>query len=303
MSDFTDAVEGFDLGDAVARSWQAGSATAAATSKVAGIVTGKLRAVRRLTGHELPFLKAHSPGPIKMTLPSATQFPAISFKRGITDPVYPDHLALLWDIVAIMRAELAALAAEGVAYIQIDAPRYSYFIDPKWREWLAGRDERSRPTRCSSESIARRQRLPRGRPAPGRTARDSPVPRQQPQPLVRRGRLRRDRRDAVRQAGASTASCWSTTTRAPAASSRCASCRAAGRSCSASSARSSRSSRAPTSSPGGSTRPPATCRSRTWRSARSAASPRRWRATCSARTQQWAKLRLVVDTARRVWGS
>jgi 5-methyltetrahydropteroyltriglutamate--homocysteine methyltransferase len=136
MSDFTDAVEGFDLGDAVARSWQAGDAKAAATSKVAGIVTGKLRAVRRLTGHELPFLKAHSPGPIKITLPSATQFPAISWKRGITDAVYPDQLALLADIVAILRAELAKVAAEGASYIQIDAPRYSYFIDPKWREWI-----------------------------------------------------------------------------------------------------------------------------------------------------------------------
>jgi methionine synthase II (cobalamin-independent) len=136
MSDFTDAVEGFDLGDAVARSWQAGDAKAAATSKVAGIVTGKLRAVRRLTGHELPFLKAHSPGPIKITLPSATQFPAISWKRGITDAVYPDQLALLADIVAILKAELAMVAAEGASYIQIDAPRYSYFIDPRWREWI-----------------------------------------------------------------------------------------------------------------------------------------------------------------------
>ena len=35
-----------------------------------------------------------------------------------------------------MKAELARLAAEGVNYIQIDAPRYSYFMDPKWREWI-----------------------------------------------------------------------------------------------------------------------------------------------------------------------
>jgi 5-methyltetrahydropteroyltriglutamate--homocysteine methyltransferase len=32
--------------------------------------------------------------------------------------------------------EMARLAAEGVKYIQIDAPRYSYFMDPKWREWI-----------------------------------------------------------------------------------------------------------------------------------------------------------------------
>jgi 5-methyltetrahydropteroyltriglutamate--homocysteine methyltransferase len=136
MSDFTDAVDGFDMDDTVARAWQAGSAGAGAASKVAGVVTRKLRAVRRLTGHELPFLKAHSPGPIKLTLPSATQFPAISWKRGISDAAYADPQALLSDIVAIMKQELAALAGEGAAYVQIDAPRYSYFIDPKWRAWI-----------------------------------------------------------------------------------------------------------------------------------------------------------------------
>ena len=56
--------------------------------------------LRRLTAHELRFLKQHSPGAIKMTLPSATQFPAILYKRGVTDRVYPDHSALLRDIVA-----------------------------------------------------------------------------------------------------------------------------------------------------------------------------------------------------------
>ena len=136
MSDFTDAVSGFDMGDAIARSWQLAEGKAAPVSGVTGIVTAKLRAERRLTGHELPFLKQHSPGAIKLTLPSATQFPAISWKRGVSETAYADHRAFLHDIVEIMKAELAALSAEGVAYIQIDAPRYSYFIDPKWRAWI-----------------------------------------------------------------------------------------------------------------------------------------------------------------------
>jgi 5-methyltetrahydropteroyltriglutamate--homocysteine methyltransferase len=136
MSDFTDAVSGFDMGESVARSWQAGAASAAGASKVAGVVTRKLQAVRRLTGHELPFMRAHSPGAIKMTLPSATQFPAISWKRGASDAAYADPLELLADIVRILRDELETLAQEGVSYIQIDAPRYSYFIDPKWRAWI-----------------------------------------------------------------------------------------------------------------------------------------------------------------------
>jgi 5-methyltetrahydropteroyltriglutamate--homocysteine methyltransferase len=136
MSDFTDAVEGFDLGDEVARSWQAGAVKPAGVSSVTGIVTRKLRQVRRLTGHELPFLKVHSPGAIKLTLPSATQFPAIAFKRGVSDAAYGDHSELLADIVAIMQTELAQVSKEGASYVQIDAPRYSYFVDPKWREWI-----------------------------------------------------------------------------------------------------------------------------------------------------------------------
>jgi 5-methyltetrahydropteroyltriglutamate--homocysteine methyltransferase len=136
MSDLTDAVEGFDLGDALSRTWKAGDAEKPSAIPVAGIVTEKLRQVCPLTGHELPFLKRNSSGPIKMTLPSATQFPAIAFKRGVTDKVYKDHSALLWDIVGIMKQDIAKLSADGVSYVQIDAPRYSYFMDPKWREWI-----------------------------------------------------------------------------------------------------------------------------------------------------------------------
>jgi 5-methyltetrahydropteroyltriglutamate--homocysteine methyltransferase len=136
MSDFTDAVDGFDREDAVDRTWQAGTAAGAPVSSVTGIVTGKLRQLRRLTAHELPYLRAHSPGAIKMTLPSATQFPAIAYKRGVTDQVYPSHSALLGDIVTIIKAEVLALVADGVRYVQIDAPRYSYYVDPKWRDYI-----------------------------------------------------------------------------------------------------------------------------------------------------------------------
>ena len=71
-----------------------------------------------------------------MTLPSATQFPAISFKYGVTDAVYRDPFALLDEITAIMTADLKTLASSGISYLQIDAPRYSYFLDPKWRAWM-----------------------------------------------------------------------------------------------------------------------------------------------------------------------
>ncbi len=167
MSDFTEAVDGFDLADATPRSWfseldissgngrgntQPGSQEDGEVSRVAGVVTAKLHQTRRLTGHELSFLLQHSPGAIKMTLPSVTQFPAISFKRGVTDRVYKDHSELLWAIVEVMKVELAQLSREGVNYIQIDAPRYSYYIDPKWREWIR-KEMQVEPNDLLDESI------------------------------------------------------------------------------------------------------------------------------------------------------
>jgi 5-methyltetrahydropteroyltriglutamate--homocysteine methyltransferase len=134
MSDFWDAVAGLDHGDAVARMWQ--GVPAANVSRVTGIVTQKLRQLRRLTEHELPFMKQHSPGAIKVTLPSATQFPAIAYKRGVSDRVYPTPSEFLWDVVKILKAEVTSLVEEGVSYVQIDAPRYSYYMDPKWRDWI-----------------------------------------------------------------------------------------------------------------------------------------------------------------------
>jgi 5-methyltetrahydropteroyltriglutamate--homocysteine methyltransferase len=135
MSDFTDAVDGFDHGDAVARSWQAGGAPAPVSS-VTGIATARLRQRRRLAAHELAFIRQHSPGAIKITLPSATQFPAIAYKRGVSDRAYASPSELLRDVVEIVRAEVRALADEGADYIQIDAPRYSYYVDPRWRAWI-----------------------------------------------------------------------------------------------------------------------------------------------------------------------
>jgi 5-methyltetrahydropteroyltriglutamate--homocysteine methyltransferase len=141
MSDFTDAVDGFDLGDAVARQWDEdekdkAAAKPAAVRGITGIVNAPLKQRRPLTGHELPYLREHAPGPIKMTLPSATQFPAISFKYGVTDAVYRDPFALLEAVTAIMTDDLKKLAGGGVSYLQIDAPRYSYFLDAKWCDWM-----------------------------------------------------------------------------------------------------------------------------------------------------------------------
>ncbi len=156
MSDFTDAVEGFDFGGAVSRNWKGSDdeapTAAAKVSSINGIVTGPLQQRQPLTGRELPFLKQHAPGPIKITLPSATQFPAISFQYGITDTVYRDPFAMLDAITSIMVEDIRTLATGGISYLQIDAPRYSYYLDPKWTTWME-KELRVDPAQMLSASL------------------------------------------------------------------------------------------------------------------------------------------------------
>jgi methionine synthase II (cobalamin-independent) len=139
MSDFYESVEGLNPQYELDRAWKGAPVGVAAASGVGapgGAVVAKLRQTKRLTKDEVDFLKKHAPGDVKMTLPTANQFPAIAYKKGISEQAYPTYSDFLWDIVPIMKAEIQALVSEGIKYIQIDAPRYSYYIDPKWRQFV-----------------------------------------------------------------------------------------------------------------------------------------------------------------------
>ena len=132
MTDFYDSVDGLDMDGSIARAWQGGNVN----NRLTGIVVERIRQKKRLAKHEVDFLKQYSPGDIKMTLPSANQFPAIAYKKGLSERAYKTYSEFLWDLVPIMKSEIEALVNEGVRYIQIDAPRYSYYVDPKWRRYI-----------------------------------------------------------------------------------------------------------------------------------------------------------------------
>jgi 5-methyltetrahydropteroyltriglutamate--homocysteine methyltransferase len=141
MSDFYDSVAGLDADGSVARAWKGGAGAGTEgtnpQARLTGLVVEPIRQTRRLAEHEVHFLRQHSPGDIKITLPSANQFPALAYRKGLSERAYPSSSEFLRDVAAIIRSEVAALAGEGVSYIQLDAPRYSYYVDPKWRDYLA----------------------------------------------------------------------------------------------------------------------------------------------------------------------
>jgi 5-methyltetrahydropteroyltriglutamate--homocysteine methyltransferase len=87
-----------------------------------------------MTGHELPFLKKFANGPFKITLPAPSNFMVASYKKGITEQFYPTRADLLRDVIEIVRDEIRWLISEGVTYIQLDAPYYSHYLDPKERD-------------------------------------------------------------------------------------------------------------------------------------------------------------------------
>ena len=133
LTDMADAVDGF-VSDKVIMHWRGpGGGAEGSTAQVVG---GKLRKARKLTGHELPFLRKHAAGPFKITLPSPSNFMIASYKPGISDKFYKSHAELLDELVEFTRDEVRCLVKEGVTYIQFDAPYYSHYLDPTQREHI-----------------------------------------------------------------------------------------------------------------------------------------------------------------------
>ena len=131
LTDMADAVEGF-VPERVELVWRGpGGGREASTAHAVG---ARLRKARKMTGCEFPFIKKIAAGPLKITLPAPSNFMLASYKAGITDKFYPTHADLLEDLVEIVRDEIQWLVSEGAAYIQLDAPYYSHYLDPTERE-------------------------------------------------------------------------------------------------------------------------------------------------------------------------
>jgi 5-methyltetrahydropteroyltriglutamate--homocysteine methyltransferase len=149
LTDMAEAVDGF-VSDRVALEWKGpGGGVEGSTAHAAG---AKLRKLRKMTGFEVPFLKKNTHGPFKVTLPAPSNFMLASYKTGITDKFYPTHADLLKDLVEIVRDDVKWLVSEGVQYIQFDAPFYSHYLDPLQRARM--RQEGRSPDKELENAIA-----------------------------------------------------------------------------------------------------------------------------------------------------
>jgi 5-methyltetrahydropteroyltriglutamate--homocysteine methyltransferase len=101
-------------------------------------VTGPLRQTRRLTAHEVGFLKGLTSSALKIALPSPGMIAQQLFKPGVSEAPYQSVEDLGHALAAIIRAEIEALIAEGIRYIQIDTDYGASFKDSaKFERMLA----------------------------------------------------------------------------------------------------------------------------------------------------------------------
>ena len=97
------------------------------------VVVSKLRRLRPMCGEEFTYLRARAERPIKTTLISAQQAAAY-YDPNKSQAAYATIDAYLADVVDLLRAEVDELVRLGCTYIQIDAPQYAGLIDPAIRE-------------------------------------------------------------------------------------------------------------------------------------------------------------------------
>ncbi len=98
------------------------------------VVVDKLRPKGRITGDEIAFLKKHSPGTFKMTVPSPVMLSTFQHQAGVSDRAYPTWKDFFDDFTRLMAEEVKAIVDDGITYVQVDAPGYSKFIVPERRK-------------------------------------------------------------------------------------------------------------------------------------------------------------------------
>jgi 5-methyltetrahydropteroyltriglutamate--homocysteine methyltransferase len=113
------------------------------------VTTGRLSGAGGITGKDFAALAGMTQATPKITLPSPTRMHFHGGRDAVSATAYPDIEGFFADVVALYRAEIAALEALGCRYIQIDDPLLTYFISDDMRAEVkaAGEDPDQRLAR------------------------------------------------------------------------------------------------------------------------------------------------------------
>ena len=126
-----DAVEGFDKFGGWAIPFRNERGEKVVQSRP--VVVSKLRRKRPLCAEEFTYLRARTTHPAKTSMISAQQAAAY-YDNKKSFAAYPTIDGYLADLVDILRDEVEELIRLGCTYIQIDSPQYAALLDPQLRE-------------------------------------------------------------------------------------------------------------------------------------------------------------------------
>jgi 5-methyltetrahydropteroyltriglutamate--homocysteine methyltransferase len=97
-------------------------------------VTGKVRHVEPIQLEDYRFLASCTKRTPKVTIPSPTMLHFRGGRGAISKEAYPDLDAFYDDVAAAYRAELKSLADAGCRYVQLDDTNLAYLCDARMRE-------------------------------------------------------------------------------------------------------------------------------------------------------------------------
>ncbi|HLN87115.1 MAG TPA: 5-methyltetrahydropteroyltriglutamate--homocysteine S-methyltransferase [Candidatus Limnocylindrales bacterium] len=98
------------------------------------VVTGKLSHPRGIEVENFKFLASVTKQTAKQCIPSPSLVHFRTGRGGVDRAVYPDMMGFFADLARVFREEIAQLAAAGCTYLEIDDVNFAYLCDPKMRE-------------------------------------------------------------------------------------------------------------------------------------------------------------------------
>jgi 5-methyltetrahydropteroyltriglutamate--homocysteine methyltransferase len=104
-------------------------------------VTGKVKHSKPIQVRDFQFLKSVTKKTPKVTIPSPTMLHFRGGRGGISKEAYPDMQGFFDDVAKAYQEEIAALAAAGCTYLQLDDTNLAYLCDPKMREGARSRGD------------------------------------------------------------------------------------------------------------------------------------------------------------------
>jgi len=134
--DFIGSLDGIRIGDDAGN--PAFTSTAQVQYRPKNVTTiGKIGRAQPMLAGEYRHLASLAHVAAKVTLPSPSRINVHGGRSAVSREVYPDLEEFYADVARVYRREIAALEDAGCRYIQIDDPVTSYFIDEKMRAQIA----------------------------------------------------------------------------------------------------------------------------------------------------------------------